>query len=127
MDDVKESLKQEKEEVNKLANGLWNTWNKIKQLRTKNKFAASNVNLKVHEHKNEHTDEVDYFFDNAPSNPGTKKDDGTEIDRGEENRRSAIQNLQVECWLLINGTRVKNTGKYPVNWPDCTTEIFEQF
>ena len=125
---MEESLKLEKEEVNKLANGLWNTWNEIKQLRKDNHFAASNVNLKVYKHKNEHANEEDYFFDNAPSNPGDTKDDGeTPLGRPERNRRRDINNLEVECWLLINGMRVKNTRKYKVKWPDCYTEIFEQF
>lgn len=127
MKDVEASLNQEKEEVNKLANDLWKTWNEIKRLRRENKFVASDANLKVYEHVNKHTGEVDYFFDNARLDPPKTKEDGTDLDRGERNRRSAIKDLQVECWLLINGTRVKNTGKYSVDWPDCSTEIFEQF
>ena len=102
MKDVEASLNQEKEEVNKLANDLWKTWNEIKRLRRENKFVASDANLKVYEHVNKHTGEVDYFFDNARLDPPKTKEDGTDLDRGERNRRSAIKDLQVECWLLIN-------------------------
>ena len=85
--------------------------------------------VEVDERPEEREDAVqhDYFFDNALSNPPKNKANGEDLDRGEKNRQRAIKDLQVECWLLINGTRVKNTGKYPVNWPDCTAEIFEQF
>lgn len=107
-------------------------------MRTEKGYASSNVNLKLYKHEYHTTvmkngvevdegPEVDYFFDNALSNPSKNKDNGDDLDRGEKNRQRAIKDLQVECWLLINGTRVKNTGKYPVNWPDCTAEIFEQF
>lgn len=108
-------------------------------MRRENGYASSNVNLKLYKHeyttviKNGDEEgealqaEVDYFFDNALSNPSKNKRNGDDLDRGEKNRQRAIKDLQVECWLLINGTRVKNTGKYPVNWPDCTAEIFEQF
>ena len=50
---MQRSLDKEKLEVNKMANIMYEIWKEIIEERRKNNFSATNVELKVHQDRNE--------------------------------------------------------------------------
>ena len=111
-----------------MANAMYDTWKEIIEIRKKNEFNASNVNLKIYEQKQE-DNTVDYLFDINPV-PLDKefKNDGKKLPGSEKSRRRNIEDLKVQCALYLNNKRVAVTDKNKVkNWPTFHAEFNEQF
>jgi len=61
-EEVERSLAKEKIDVNKMANNMYSLWTKILEERQKKGYLSTNVELKVHQQK-EDTGEVDEMLD----------------------------------------------------------------
>lgn len=111
---VERSLEKEKLEVNNMANGLYSIWSEIEAARAKQKFNATNVELKVHQ-QTEDNGEIDQILDLKYDNIITQYKD---LPSAEKSRQNRIKKLQVYAILLINGRKVSKTNKSPVSWPN---------
>ena len=109
-----------------MAEDLYQTWTKIDDLRLQNKFAATNVKLKVHKQAMDDGN-TEYIFNLVQQNPSEKMSDGGSLKHREVSRRNSIQKLRAFARLYINGKRVSETKKQPVLWPNFEAQICEMF
>lgn len=85
-DEVDRKLEVERRELQDLATNLYETWTEITDLRTKNKFSSTNVQLKVQ--KQEVDGHTEFNFNLTHVNPSTKKSDGGSLPGSESSRRN---------------------------------------
>lgn len=108
-----------------MATQLYETWTKIDDLRKKNDFQATNVQLKVHQTRTK--DGTEYTFNLTHANPSIKTFKGGSLPNSEASRRSNIKGLKAFARLYINGQKVSETQKQPVKWPSFEVELCEMF
>lgn len=81
-----------------MADLVVNKWNQIKELRLKNKYASSNVKLKVFMN-----DEIgEFYFNLMYEEPSAKKFDGTPLPNSEISRRGDAIKIRAYVRLIIN-------------------------
>lgn len=123
--EVERKLEDEKREVQQLATTLYDTWTKIDDIRKKNDYQSTNVQLKVHQNKTK--EGTEYIFNLLHTNPSLKTFKGGSLPNSEASRRSNIKGLRAFARLYINGQRVSETQKQPIKWPSFEAELCEMF
>ena len=121
--EVQRSLDKEKLDVNKMANGLYEIWKVILEERRKQNFSATNVELKVHQDRNEAGD-PDQMLDLKYDNGVTPE---TTLPSTERSRQSRIKKMQMYAVLLINDRKVSKTNKVLISWPTFNFSMKEIF
>ena len=121
---MERSLEKEKVEVNKMAASMYSLWTAILAERERKSYSSTNLNMRVHQPREENGEPIDQMIDLRYDNSITEE---SKLTGREKSRQKSIRALKVYAVLLINGRKVSKTNKAGISWPNFNFHIKEMF
>lgn len=124
--DIKRKKFQEKKIVKELGIKLYEKWLELKQVRKKQDYETSTVELKVKEFELQNR-KREYIFYLNNKEPIDKTYSGRPIPSYEISRRKKVRSINAYVDMFVNGHKVERSRTANVSWPSFEAEFGDMF